>query len=191
MVLSSTTSTDLVEHLDYYDHWIECETCTRRFRTQRACNQHMNATDHWAPRYDCETCPKVFISYNAVRQHMNSLGHWAPKFSCETCDLKFHTQGAAEQHMTKDMHYRTYCPICQRHFRNENNLKMVRSLQAVDGSWEGNFKLIMSNLLSQSISNPRPIRVTASNVLSVSRDLLRLVGSSTISRQGLVNLPPN
>ncbi|PLB36784.1 uncharacterized protein BDW47DRAFT_132590, partial [Aspergillus candidus] len=115
---------DLVEHLNDYDHWIECETCTRCFRTQRACNQHMRDTDHWAPRYECETCPKDFKSWNAARQHMNSLGHWAPKFPCETCDLKFHTQDAAGQHMTKNLHYKTYCPTCDRHFQNENNLKM-------------------------------------------------------------------
>ena len=53
---------DLEERLDYYDHWIECGTCTRKFRSRRACKQHMNALDHWATRYECDVCPQQFFS---------------------------------------------------------------------------------------------------------------------------------
>lgn len=139
--------------MDDCDHWPECETCTRTFRTQRACNQHMNDLDHWAPVFECETCtrefhsqmaanqhmtavghwtPKIpcetcgkkFHTQNAAGQHMNDLGHWAPKIPCETCNLKFRTHNAANQHMEKYAHYKAYCKDCGVRFQNENNLKM-------------------------------------------------------------------
>lgn len=105
-------------------HWPECETCTRIFRTQRACNQHMNDKDHWAPRFECETCTKDYRSQNAANEHMNRCGHWAPKIACETCSLKFHTQTAANQHMKEQAHYKNYCKDCGLQFQNANNLKM-------------------------------------------------------------------
>ena len=141
--------------MDDYGHWPECETCTKTFHTQRACNQHMSDTDHWAPRFECETCTKEFRSQNAANQHMtavghwtpkipcetcgkkfhtqnaanqhmNVLGHWTPKIPCETCRLKFHTQTAANQHMEELAHYKNYCKGCGLRFQNENNLQMVR-----------------------------------------------------------------
>ncbi|KAH7012025.1 hypothetical protein B0J12DRAFT_690089 [Macrophomina phaseolina] len=36
--------------MDDYNQWPEYEACTRIFRTQRACNQHMYDTNHWPPR---------------------------------------------------------------------------------------------------------------------------------------------
>lgn len=117
--------------MDEYDHWPECEACPKTFRTWRACNQHMNDTDHWARTYECETCTKEFRSWNAANQHMNALRHWAPKVPCETCDKKFHTQSAADQHMEALGHYWNYCKACDRHFMNENNLKMVGPLPTV------------------------------------------------------------
>ncbi|KAL2862243.1 C2H2-type zinc finger protein [Aspergillus lucknowensis] len=109
---------------DVHQPWYECEVCTRTFRTQNACNQHMDAVGHWAPRYECETCTKTFCSSNAANQHMNSVGHWAPKIPCETCNSKFHTQSAADQHMKAKAHYRNYCKSCDRRFQNANNLQM-------------------------------------------------------------------
>lgn len=89
-------SDDFVEHLDDYNHWAECETCDREFRTIRASHQHMDA-----------------------------LGHWRPRIPCETCDKVFHSQAAANQHMAALDHYKAYCKDCDRHFMNENNLRMV------------------------------------------------------------------
>ncbi|KAI9369212.1 hypothetical protein BJX61DRAFT_520562 [Aspergillus egyptiacus] len=97
--------------------------CPRTFRTQRACNQHMDNTGHWAPRYKCELCPKTFRSQNAAGQHMTSVGHWVPKVPCETCNVKFQTQSAADAHMKAKGHYKNYCKSCDRHFQNENNLR--------------------------------------------------------------------
>lgn len=141
--------------MDDYDHWPECDTCVRTFRTQRACNQHMNDLDHWAPVFECETCTKEFGSQmaanqhmtdvrhwipkipcetcgkkfhtqNAGNQHMDDLGHWAPKIPCETCGKKFRTHDVANRHMEKHAHWKAYCKECKRHLGNENNLKMVR-----------------------------------------------------------------
>lgn len=114
------------KHMDDDNHWPECETCTRTFRTQRACNQHMNDLDHWAPVFECETCTGEFGSQMAANQHMTDIGHWTPKIPCQTCGKRFHTQNAANQHMEKLAHYKAYCKDCKIHFKNENNLKMVR-----------------------------------------------------------------
>ncbi|KAF1828624.1 hypothetical protein BDW02DRAFT_511913 [Decorospora gaudefroyi] len=139
--------------MDDHDHWPECESCDRTFGSQRACDQHMNDTNHWAPRFECETCTKEFRSenaanqhmrdvvhwapkipcqtcgkrfhtQNAVNQHMDALGHWAPKIPCETCGRKFHTQDAVHQHMREQAHYKNYCKRCGLGFQNKNNLQM-------------------------------------------------------------------
>ncbi|KAF2835202.1 hypothetical protein M501DRAFT_942443 [Patellaria atrata CBS 101060] len=120
--------------MDTQDHWPECETCTRTFRTQAACNQHMNAVDHWAPLFECESCFRKFRSQHAANQHMNSRGHWAPKFECKTCEKMFHSQQAAEQHMSALGHYRNYCRACERNFPNENNLRMHLNSEVHRGS---------------------------------------------------------
>jgi len=117
------------QHMNDLDHWapvFECETCIREFRSQMAANQHMTAVGHWTPKIPCETCGKKFHTQNAADQHMNDLGHWAPKIPCETCNLKFRTHNAANQHMEKHAHYKAYCKDCGVRFQNENNLKMVR-----------------------------------------------------------------
>lgn len=138
----------------YYGY--ECETCTREFGTQRACIQHMNAVDHWAPRYECECCASKFLSQRAASQHMDAVGHWAPKYECDTCTRKFYSQAAAEQHMNavghreepkcscrgcnmmffsqsqanehfQRTHSASYCGMCDRLFNNPGNLRMVTS----------------------------------------------------------------
>lgn len=110
------------------DDRVECETCSRQFRTQAACNQHMNAIQHWAPRYECESCTKEFRSQRAASQHMDAVGHWAPKHSCESCSAMFHSEEDADRHMRAQSHYRNYCKPCDRRFVSENNLRMVRTL---------------------------------------------------------------
>ena len=85
-------------HLDDYQHErVECETCTRTFKTWASCRQHMNAIDHWSKPYSCDTCSMVFRNYAETESHMDNRGHW-----------------------------KHYCADCQEHFQNENNLRMVR-----------------------------------------------------------------
>ncbi|KAJ5662774.1 hypothetical protein N7462_011700 [Penicillium macrosclerotiorum] len=115
---------DCEEHMDDYDHWIACETCIRKFHSQRAADQHMDALDHRHPIFECETCDRKFCSQEAADQHMNALDHRRPIFECETCDRKFHSQEGAEQHMRTVKHYSNYCDTCDRWFMNENNLRM-------------------------------------------------------------------
>jgi len=139
--------------MDDYDYWPECETCPRTFGSQRACEQHMNDLNHWAPTFDCETCDKTFSSQNAAEQHMTARKHWTPRFACETCKKKFHTENAANQHMhdlehwapkfpygkcgkkfhtqgAVDQHiaqlgyYIFYCKDCEKGFEDKNSLKM-------------------------------------------------------------------
>ncbi|KAK2811853.1 hypothetical protein FQN50_001891 [Emmonsiellopsis sp. PD_5] len=115
------------QHMNDTNHWgptFDCETCVREFRSQNAANQHMNAVGHWTPKIPCETCGKKFHNQNAANQHMNSVGHWAPKIPCETCSLKFKSQAAADQHMVREAHYLNYCKPCNKRFISQNNLKM-------------------------------------------------------------------
>ncbi|EGC48252.1 conserved hypothetical protein [Histoplasma capsulatum var. duboisii H88] len=83
----------------------------------RACYQHMNDKNHWAPTFACESCTREFSSQHSADQHMNALGHWKPKFPCETCTQMFRTQNAAD-------HYKNYCEDCGIRFQNQNNLEM-------------------------------------------------------------------
>lgn len=108
----------------YYDN--ECETCDREFGSQQAAIQHMNALDHWAPRYECDTCDREFFTQRSAEQHMDATGHREPLFECETCNRRFHTQMSADQHMDALDHYkRHYCHDCNRSFQDENALRMV------------------------------------------------------------------
>jgi DNA-directed RNA polymerase subunit RPC12/RpoP len=110
----------------YYD--IECETCDREFGSQQAATQHMNALDHWAPRYECDTCDREFFTQRSADQHMDDTGHREPEFECETCNRRFYTQQSANQHMDALDHYRRYdCQHCSKTFQSENALKMVSS----------------------------------------------------------------
>lgn len=108
-------------------HWPECETCTRTFRTQAACNQHMNDTDHWAPEFPCETCNKAFSSQNAANQHMNTTNHWEPRYRCQTCSAEYRAQVEANKHMDMLDHWAAnYCKDCDRWFQSEANKRAVR-----------------------------------------------------------------
>ncbi|PYH96845.1 zinc finger protein [Aspergillus ellipticus CBS 707.79] len=118
---------DAEEHMRDYGHHartVPCETCQMMFRTQESANQHMSARGHWAPTIPCEMCDRMFHSVRAAEQHMDALGHWAPSVPCETCSRMFYTEGEAEQHMRKKNHFKNYCSSCDRHFQNENNLRM-------------------------------------------------------------------
>lgn len=105
-----------------------CPTCAECYGDERDRDDHMDLFGHWP---ECETCPKVFRTLAARDQHMNATGHWAPEFECETCPKIFATERAADQHMMAFAHYRNYCQMCDRHFNNENNLRMVGCLRAV------------------------------------------------------------
>ncbi|KAG2421807.1 hypothetical protein HFD88_005783 [Aspergillus terreus] len=99
----------------------ECETCDEQFYYKSDCEQHMEDYDHWP---ECETCDRVFRTQRACDQHMDALDHWAVEYECDTCDRTFRSQAAADQHMRALGHYTNYCKACDRHFQNENNLRM-------------------------------------------------------------------
>lgn len=108
----------------YYDD--ECETCDREFCSQQAAIQHMNALDHWGPRYECDTCSRGFFTESSADQHMDDTGHRQPQFECDTCNRRFHTQLSTNQHMDAlNHHLRHHCHDCNREFQSENALKMV------------------------------------------------------------------
>jgi DNA-directed RNA polymerase subunit RPC12/RpoP len=107
----------------YFDD--ECETCDREFGSQQAAIQHMDALNHWGPRYECDTCDREFFTQRSADQHMDDKGHWEPQFECESCNKKFHTQLSADQHMdARNHHKRHHCHDCSKSFQNENALRM-------------------------------------------------------------------
>lgn len=111
------------------DDSFECDTCTRRFATSRACNQHMDATNHRAPTFDCEVCHKTFRTQPAANQHMDAVGHWEQEYypyECDTCTNRYTSEAAVQKHMKDAGHYKYYCKACERKFENKNNLNMVR-----------------------------------------------------------------
>ena len=120
--------------MDREDHWVECETYNDVFFTQQSCNQHMNAKDHWASRFDCETCDQDFSSQEAANQHMNKKKHWARKIPCETCEKKFHDDEAAKRHMTSKKHWapKISCETCERKF---HDTKAVNQHMQDVGHW--------------------------------------------------------
>ncbi|DAA78039.1 TPA_exp: hypothetical protein A8136_5742 [Trichophyton benhamiae CBS 112371] len=109
------------------DDSFECDTCTRRFATSRACNQHMDATNHRAPTFDCEVCHKTFRTQPAANQHMDAVGHWEQDYypyECDTCTNRYTSEAAVQKHMKDAGHYKYYCKACERKFENKNNLNM-------------------------------------------------------------------
>ncbi|KAF2843862.1 hypothetical protein T440DRAFT_494311 [Plenodomus tracheiphilus IPT5] len=104
----------------YYDN--ECETCDREFGSHQAAIQHMDALDHWGPRFGCDACDREFFTQRSAEQHMDDTGHWEPQFECET---RFRSESSANQHMSALDHYKQYhCRDCAKSFRNENALRM-------------------------------------------------------------------
>jgi hypothetical protein len=63
----------------YFDD--ECKTCDREFGSQQAAIQHMDALNHWGPRYECDTCDREFFTQRSADQHMDDKGHWEPSSS--------------------------------------------------------------------------------------------------------------
>jgi len=116
---------DCYEHMEEWNHWPECETCPKTFRTCASRDQHIYSLDHWAERFECETCNNQYLSQDAAYCHMNEAGHWAPEFECEVCSRRFYTQQSADQHMEAKGHYQQYCQSCNIRFQSKNNLKMV------------------------------------------------------------------
>lgn len=164
--------------MDAYNHWPKCETCSRTFRKQRFCDQHMNDTSHWASRFRCETYKEKFHDQKAASQHMNALRHWAPKIPCQTCCQRFYTAIDAEQHMKSQNHYKSYCRDCDRNFQNENNLKMVRALIVyTPGNHSILTKSTYSTLTQELTAAPR------TPVLSVGSSTLAPAASPAILNQ--------
>ena len=55
----------------------------------------MDDTGHWEPQFECETCDKRFHTQRSVEQHMDDTGHREPQFECEVCDRRFRSELSA------------------------------------------------------------------------------------------------
>lgn len=147
--------------------WIECEMCTRQFRSHRAASQHMNALDHWRPRVPCETCSRTFASDSAANSHMRALGH-----------------------------YRNYCQPYDRRFNNENSLRMVYDAPFPNRGQLGyprrripihSYERAMLTI-SPSTSTPESIGPATSYAHSARPSLSRPAVFHTISRRALTRV---
>ncbi|KAJ5917189.1 hypothetical protein N7466_010743 [Penicillium verhagenii] len=105
---------DLEEHMEDCGHWFECDTCTKTFRSQRACNQHMDALDHHL--IECETCTREFGSQDAANQYMNDKDHW--ETYCVPCGRHFMNANNLHMHRNSRVHRGTnsHCPHCNAAF---------------------------------------------------------------------------
>ena len=57
--------------------WEECLTCGKSFAAGWAARDaHCNALGHEAPEFECASCPKWFMSRRACEQHMDDTNHW-------------------------------------------------------------------------------------------------------------------
>ncbi|CAJ2502360.1 Uu.00g097540.m01.CDS01 [Anthostomella pinea] len=122
------------EHMDDYSHW-RCDWCDRTFRTERACDQHMITTGHMKKvfLYPCDTCNVVFRYEDDADEHMEDLDHWKYPYSCDT-NLTFRHEQHAYEHMEEKGRHGNYCSDCDRHFVNENALKMYMRSRTHQGT---------------------------------------------------------
>ncbi|ROT38007.1 putative zinc finger protein [Sodiomyces alkalinus F11] len=78
--------------------YYECDTCTRRFRTSGACDQHMRDTNHFNQDdeypYECR-----FNNANNLRMHLNSRVHKGTQMDCPFCDRSFVTATGLAHHL--------------------------------------------------------------------------------------------
>ncbi|KAF3769355.1 hypothetical protein M406DRAFT_287495 [Cryphonectria parasitica EP155] len=98
----------------------ECGTCIKVFPAGwRARENHCNATGHRRPLFECDTCFRVCASESARRQHMKDKNHF--KWECDHCVETWPTEDALKSHEIDD---HLYCADCDRHFNNDNNIRM-------------------------------------------------------------------
>ena len=63
----------------------ECDTCTRRFGSERARFQHMQATNHFA--WECDICDETWPTEDRVIQHEHDDHDY-----CRECQRSFMNQ---------------------------------------------------------------------------------------------------
>ncbi|KAJ5949262.1 hypothetical protein N7454_000846, partial [Penicillium verhagenii] len=107
---------ELDAHCHMFDHFAECETCTRTFLSRKSCVQHMNQLGHHQPQFECDTCTERFATKSLVDQHMDSYGHW--EHYCEPCSRKFNSEANLRAHKNSRLHRGTgiSCPFCNASF---------------------------------------------------------------------------
>lgn len=117
----------------------ECETCGKRFGSERACEQH-----HQDVHCTCELCGKRFASSTARNQHAEDVhkdrdcGACGKRFGsdeardqhhryvhmereCDICEKRFATPDARDQHR-RDAHKTFGCTDCGKEFQSESSL---------------------------------------------------------------------
>ncbi|KAF2223081.1 Alpha/Beta hydrolase protein [Elsinoe ampelina] len=100
----------------------ECDygNCHRTFTTWHACEQHMDAKNHWVWTYECDTCSDRFFTERSAEQHMEAKDHYRYDYDCEHCNYAFRTREGRDGHEKED---HPYCEECDRYFDNAGNLR--------------------------------------------------------------------
>ncbi|PGH00146.1 hypothetical protein GX51_05959 [Blastomyces parvus] len=106
---------------------MECIPCNRRFKSERALEQHIQDSPAHAVSYNCISCNRSFNSGNALEQHTRD-SH-PVQYHCNSCNRSFNSENALEQH-TRDSHPVQYnCNSCNRSFNSEGGLEQhIRDL---------------------------------------------------------------
>ncbi|KAI5459426.1 hypothetical protein BGZ63DRAFT_491712 [Mariannaea sp. PMI_226] len=86
----------------------ECESCPRWFRNQSACNQHMDALNHWP--YECAVCDETWPTAEQRKDHQIRT-----HFYCGPCKRQFQSFNNIKMHLQSRIHQGTNirCPFCR------------------------------------------------------------------------------
>lgn len=123
----------------HYD--FQCGTCLKTFPAGwKARDNHCRMTGHFIPNFECETCPRWFRSQGACDQHMNDLNHWPFECSicdetwpteeectdheieihlyCADCQRTFQNLNNIRMHRNSSVHKgrQIQCPFCQANY---------------------------------------------------------------------------
>lgn len=92
-----------------------CESCGKRFVSQEARDNHVDATGH-SIQWICEECTKSFSTEKGLEQHQEATGH--DQICCEDCGNRFNSLRSLSQHLDATGHGAHLCWSCP-HCHNE------------------------------------------------------------------------
>lgn len=104
------------DHLHATGHLAECETCERRFRTLNACNQHVEAVNHYHSFFECNACNGEFWKHEDLLRHMETY--------CHDCERSFQNESNLRAHLNSRIHRgaTVECPFCKGNYTSASGL---------------------------------------------------------------------
>ncbi|KAK3896692.1 hypothetical protein C8A05DRAFT_39760 [Staphylotrichum tortipilum] len=95
----------------------ECDRCTRRFGSERARFQHMEATNHF--EWECSLCNETWPTEDRMIQHEHEDHDY-----CGECQRTFMNQNNLRMHLNSRIHrgQQVQCPFCRTAFTTATGL---------------------------------------------------------------------